>query len=549
MTTSPPPHRHGLLVGLLAAGTAAVVLVGLLVWSTRPRDPDLTAVREAVEALLVAPAVRVRTGSADGAVRADLSVTPTGETVGDVVVDGTPYELLAVDDRHWLRNADGRLPGDAAGALTNPSSAALAAELLASRWVAVDLDALHPTWRVPSPAAVATRVRSAIADPAAVGLDGNGPPVDGRPTIVARTPVGDVHVSRERPHRVLRVAPPGDGVFALGARAPGPALALVASRQGGGTPPTPVPAAPVPGAELDLTDLGAEGAQQVYDDVEGRVPELAEAADATLQLSHPTEPRITCGAGGCSVQASVLASVRTSGQLTPGAGQATLTADFSIGGQPAGRCSARARLPVNTPSPVECSVPEAGPVFTAVRNAARSAAIAATAPGGTARWRVPYKALVVVLGRVEVDVTELRRVVEDSRAEAVCLTEPTACPEPPSGGPFTGRLVAQNTVDAHADRLAGRLHGRSRVAFEGDPDRREFDVVSDRYVAQAKPATVPYGKPFRDQAKATFDAARQSGRSVYYHFEGGAPRSSVVGALERYSQRYGVPVVIDTEPL
>jgi hypothetical protein len=542
-----PVHRRRPVLRLVAAGTALVALVGVLVWAVRPREPDLTAVREAVEALLVAPAVRVRNGSVDGTVRADLLVTGTGEATGQLVVDGRPYEFLVVDGRQWLRSADGRLPGDAVGAVIDPASAGLAAELLASHWVAVDVDALHPTWRVPSPPDVAERLRAAIADPGAVELDDNGPVVDGRPTIAARTPIGEVDASQQTPHRVLRVAALREGGYALGAPASG--LALVAFRQDAETSTTPPPAVSLEGAELDLTDLGADGARKVYDDVEAEVPELAEAADASLQLSFASRPRLTCAPDGCSIEASVLASVRTAGDVTVDAVEATLTVDFSVGGHPAGRCDVQVRLTVNTPSPMACRAPEAAGVFTDVRNAERSAAIAATAPGGTARWRVKYAGRVVVVGRADVDVDEIRLDIEESREESRCRTRPADCPEPPFGGPFTGPLIPVNNRDAHADRLAEKLHGVSRVRFANDPKGTEIDMVNPEYIGEAKPSTVSNGSRFQRQAKVRFDIARQTGRAVYYHFEGGPPRASILDDLERYAERYDVRLVIDTDPL
>jgi hypothetical protein len=39
-------------------------------------------------------------------------------------------------------------------------------------------------------------------------------------------------------------------------------------------------------------------------------------------------------------------------------------------------------------------------------------------------------------------------------------------------------------------------------------------------VGQTKPGGFRFGKPDRMQAKATFAAAEQTGRSVYYHFNG-----------------------------
>jgi len=44
--------------------------------------------------------------------------------------------------------------------------------------------------------------------------------------------------------------------------------------------------------------------------------------------------------------------------------------------------------------------------------------------------------------------------------------------------------------------------------------------VSLKHVAQAKPANFTLNKAFRDQAKATFEVAAQSGRTPYFQFDG-----------------------------
>ncbi|MFF6999431.1 restriction endonuclease fold toxin, partial [Streptomyces sp. NPDC008313] len=111
-----------------------------------------------------------------------------------------------------------------------------------------------------------------------------------------------------------------------------------------------------------------------------------------------------------------------------------------------------------------------------------------------------------------------------------------------------GSLVKVNKPDASADELAVRLRGESRVKFENDPEGREFDAVSDTYVAQAKPAGFRLGKKFRQQAQATFKMAKTTGRVPYFQFDG-APGAGVVDAIRRYSQRYNMPAVIDTEPI
>ncbi|MNI74025.1 hypothetical protein D3C73_1300870 [compost metagenome] len=115
-------------------------------------------------------------------------------------------------------------------------------------------------------------------------------------------------------------------------------------------------------------------------------------------------------------------------------------------------------------------------------------------------------------------------------------------------GRYSGDLVQVNKPDAAADALAERIGGQSRVKFSGDSAGREFDTINGQYVAQSKPALQTVNKSVRDQMKATFEAAQETGREVYYHFEG-QPAQSVIDKLIEYSNKYGIDLVIDTKPL
>ncbi len=115
-------------------------------------------------------------------------------------------------------------------------------------------------------------------------------------------------------------------------------------------------------------------------------------------------------------------------------------------------------------------------------------------------------------------------------------------------GRYSGNLEVVNKPDAAADALADRIGGQSRVKFSSDSVGREFDAISEDYVAQSKPALQTLNKSVRDQMKATFEAAQETGRKVYYHFEG-QPAQSVIDKLNEYSSRYGIEVVIDTKHL
>ncbi|MGY9070802.1 restriction endonuclease fold toxin [Streptomyces sp. CAS3] len=111
-----------------------------------------------------------------------------------------------------------------------------------------------------------------------------------------------------------------------------------------------------------------------------------------------------------------------------------------------------------------------------------------------------------------------------------------------------GELIKVNKPDPAADALAERLGGKSRVKFEHDPKGREIDAISDDYVAQSKPGGMQMGSALRNQAKATFEYAIQSGRTPYFHFDG-EPGPGVIAKLQEYGRRYGIEPVIDTKLL
>ncbi|CAI6080004.1 hypothetical protein PAECIP112173_02764 [Paenibacillus sp. JJ-100] len=115
-------------------------------------------------------------------------------------------------------------------------------------------------------------------------------------------------------------------------------------------------------------------------------------------------------------------------------------------------------------------------------------------------------------------------------------------------GQYSGGLVKVPKADIAADNLADRLGGESRVKFKNDPKGREFDTVSDEYIAQTKPPLNSLDKQFRKQAKATIEAAIETGKKAYFHFEG-KPDDRVLRQLDEYANRYKVEIVIDTKPL
>jgi hypothetical protein len=129
-----------------------------------------------------------------------------------------------------------------------------------------------------------------------------------------------------------------------------------------------------------------------------------------------------------------------------------------------------------------------------------------------------------------------------------------AIPKPAARGsvgamrnPYSGALVKVPKPDAAADALSKRVGGQSSVKFSADPKGREFDVVSDKYVGQTTTRTT-VSQSWREEAKATFEAAELSGRTPYFHFQN-KPSRDMMSALNRYADRYGVKPMIDVNPL
>ena len=86
------------------------------------------------------------------------------------------------------------------------------------------------------------------------------------------------------------------------------------------------------------------------------------------------------------------------------------------------------------------------------------------------------------------------------------------------GADFRGaRLEGANFEAAKkaADALAERIGGESRVKFSSDPKAREFDVISDEYIAQAKPDLKSYGKVGEIKQKPLLKQRKKRGKSLF----------------------------------
>jgi hypothetical protein len=128
------------------------------------------------------------------------------------------------------------------------------------------------------------------------------------------------------------------------------------------------------------------------------------------------------------------------------------------------------------------------------------------------------------------------------------LDTATANSNIPQPSPYSGGLLpSSNAPDQEAMDLAKKLGGQAQVYFRDDPEQREFDAISDQYIGQTKATGITDpGQKIRNQLKATFDAAKATGRTPYFEFTAKEPSPNMLQTISRYESRYGIDAVIST---
>jgi hypothetical protein len=481
----------GALVVVLVAGAAfAANSVFQWLWS---QDADLAPFTEAVEALARTPGLTATSASVDGTVAIEARVTSTNEMTGRLLVDGVGYDVMSLGGQDYIRSDSGTLPGGPIGAI-DAGSAELEASILAGRWVTTDLDELNPGWQTPPPpAGLAARLAAALADADLVGVDRSpADPVAGVATLVARTPAGAIHVTEAEPHTVIRFVPsatvgsrPGE-TEASRVGSPGAAEIVAAAGGSAAWSPDDVEESaplldPLDGGPLDIAGLSEEEVRSLFDELVTRTAELSDAAETALELSFPAPGSVDCGPGGCSFAATVVGSVRTTGQLLSATADVTMTVALFVEGAPAGTCTQRTQLPLDQPVPLSCSAPEAGAVFAAADARARAAALAATPPGGQARWSVAFSGLGSVLARADIDIAELRLDIEANRAETLCLADEASCAESATSPSTTGPSdpVDLSTINPRISRQKQERHLVGDPKYGGGGWLRSLDEAQE----------------------------------------------------------------------
>ena len=397
---------------LYSAGVVVVLtaLGGLLVWAltwTTPQDaPERGPFDSAVIALAAAPEVHYRS-QVPSIGLVDVRVTNHDELVGMLSVGGQSFGLLRVGGTTYIKAPATGLPKAA-----SPTEAAATK----NRWVtgAGITRLLGPIpARFESPPLLAARLAGALSQARRFpALDDQGTVVDGVRVVRVSTSLGQFSVTKNAPHRVVRLTPPsgGGGIAAL------PAVTAYAETS--------------PAGAMDFPPEQPGDIGRTYDALSADTRALASAVDSDLRFDLQGAGQVSCGDAGCQASVVVTNSVSAAApnaRVVGGAVTAVLNAAISIEGQAADGCTSTGSLPLNGTGTLSCADPGAGAVFASIEAEKRAAAEAQSRAEGGAPvpYSVAYRAEFSVYATAQVDVEQL---VRTQRQEADDAARRVSCP-------------------------------------------------------------------------------------------------------------------------
>ncbi|MFD4140375.1 Hint domain-containing protein [Streptomyces sp. NPDC058572] len=460
-------RQHMLLLG--GAGALVLALVaGLLAWGNdsgsgsgeRAAKRNLKPFIWAVDALAQAPGLRYQDTSFAGITENEITVTAGGSRFGTTGSGNEKHDrdVLHVGGKTFMRWQEDPSPGpDVEPGTKAPSEWMLGmddgSELLD--------DALK---RMPTPSGLADVLSKALGevDEAPSADDSRQRPltVEGTPALGVDTSAGRLLVTEQEPYRVLRLEPYD--------------LSEVVDKVRNGETATEIPrvtTGPLAAGDsegMDLTPVVGAAVDAMFRTLLAHTGQLKDASDHGINFSLDGSGDMNCGPSGCTANQKFTGQVssRAKGRITKGEVTAVLSAEFSVGGQSAGRCtSRRGTFPVTGNSvsgTLTCSDPGAGAVYTSVAAKYKAQAEARSRAGGgrPVRYSIPLRANTLIDARAlaAVEVEQLVERVQQERDAVNCAPHSF-----PSG---TKVLLADGTSRAIEDVRVG-----DRVAAT-DPERR-----------------------------------------------------------------------------
>ncbi|ROQ66060.1 intein/intein [Streptomyces sp. 840.1] len=464
--------RSALLFGIAGAVVVAMV-AGLLTLTSSSADSDaaqttqrnLKPFREAVDDLAKAPGLRYKDTSASGTTQNEISVTANGSQFGTASSgrNAPVRDVLRIGGKAFTREHVAPAPGQdpTAGGKTQPSEWAAGMDDGSKLLDKTLARAIAPSGL----AAVLTKALTGLekSPASADGARASSPygqqplSVNGTPALGVDTSAGRLLVTKNKPHRVLRLEAhdPRESISAQGEQAPN-----------GETPTAPptVTTGPLVSGDaegMEVIPVLADAADKMFDTLVEYAGQLKDATDRGIAFSLDGAGEMNCTSSGCTTTQSftgVVTSTARKERVTKGEVTATMNANFTIDGKPAGQCtSAQRTFPVrgNTVSgTLKCSDPGAGPLYASVaaRVQAQAKADAQTC-GCQVRLTYPLRAKTLINARALAEV-EAQKLADQAKSER----DLAACAKPHSFPSGTQVLLANGATRAIEDiRIGDRV--------------------------------------------------------------------------------------------
>jgi hypothetical protein len=484
-TPAPRPaarRRLSLVGGFLVVALLMGVIVGLRLSHGADLRAELRVAAErepfiaAVYALNSAPDVRYRS-EISGMGLVDVRVTSHDEMVGTITRDGRSYGLLRVAGRLYLKPPASGLPS----VMNKAEAAALKGRWLTGHAVRAILG--PAPLRFLSPQQLARQLTTALEASSAFPPVGYpGIELNGVRVLAAKISMGVLYVTRDAPHRIVRLAPAPEGAIrqTLSGEPGAPAISVTevadqsSAQNSGGT---------------DFPAEQPDDTQRTENDLVDATRQLSSAIDSDLQFDLQGNGQVSCGDGGCDVSVAVTntASVSKSDARIAGSNvRAELTASISVEGEPTDGCTSIGTLPLNGIGEMSCADPGAGAVFASVEAEKKAEAEAQSKAenGAEVPYYVHYNAQFYVFATAQVSVA---RLVQVEKQEAAQSPEEQAMQAAIKNGLVSSNAPRNHRNAAMTEELGWRgaltdeqigVKGPGKVTGNG-PDYVTYDAVND----------------------------------------------------------------------
>ncbi|MEU0103547.1 polymorphic toxin-type HINT domain-containing protein [Streptomyces sp. NPDC006267] len=429
-------------------GVVALALIaGLLALSGNGSEVDgqqaaaqrnLKPFKEAADALADAPGLRYEDTSAHSITENDITVTSGGSQFGTTGHPGraakTDRGVLRIGGKTFIRWQNDPSPGPehnrGSGSEGQPDPAQPSEWMVGMEDGSTLLD--EALARTTEPAKLASDLSTALAALEKAPSSPYDPQqrkknVNGKPALGMDTSAGRLWVTKDKPHRVLRLEP-----YDLRQN-----ISDMKERMERGETPraaprvTTGPLASRDSEGFDLTPILGQAAQQMFDTLVEYAGQLKDATDHGINFTLSGSGDLDCSSKGCRATERFTGQISSKARqerVTSGKVTAVMSATFTIDGKPAGRCTSTPRTftaqGASVSGSLTCSTPAAGPIYTSTnaQYKAKAQAESRARNGATVRYNIPFRANTLIDAQALASVEAEKLLAQAKRERTNCAS-------------------------------------------------------------------------------------------------------------------------------